>query len=69
MAGGDGGDASRRQTRFAIRAVVAVLFVGAFVYMLVRAEWLAAAIIFPFAAAQVYFAVAVARGSDLGHRA
>jgi hypothetical protein len=50
------------------RAIIAVVFVVAFAFMLVRRSWVGAAIVFPFAAAQTYFAVAAARGSDLGYR-
>jgi hypothetical protein len=45
-----------------------VIFVGIFVFLLVRQAWVGAAIEFPFAAAQTYFAVAAVRRSDLGYR-
>lgn len=66
----DDGSGGRRPSRVSIisRVVIAVIFVSAFAFMVVRQAWIGAAIVFPFAAAQTYFAVAAARGSDLGYR-
>lgn len=65
----DGSDELRPSRVFVVgRVVIAVVFVIAFAFMLVRQSWVGAAIVFPFAAAQTYFAVAAARGSNLGYR-
>ena len=50
------------------RVVLAVIFVGLLIVLLVRQAWVGAAILSPFVAAQTYFAVAAIRGSDLGYR-
>ena len=50
------------------RMVIAVIFVSALAFMVVRQAWIGAAIVFPFAAARTYFAVAAALGDDLGYR-
>ena len=65
----DGSSGPRPSRVFVIgRVVIAAVFVIAIVYLLVRGSWVGAAIVFPFAAAQTYFAVAAARGSSLGYR-
>jgi hypothetical protein len=64
------GNSGPRPSRVFIigRVVIAAIFLIAFVFMLVRGSWVGAAIVFPFAAAQTYFAIAATRGSNLGYR-
>jgi len=65
----DGSSGPRPSRVFLIgRVVIAMVFVIAFGYLLVRRSWVGAAIVFPFAAAQTYFAITAARGSNLGYR-
>jgi hypothetical protein len=65
----DGSSRPRPSRVFLIGGVViAAVFVIAFAYLLVRRSWVGAAIVLPFAAAQTYFAIAAAQGSNLGYR-
>jgi hypothetical protein len=68
VAGDDRG--RRRHTRVFVvfRIAIAAIFVVALVVLLALRRWVGAAVVFPFAAAQTYFAVAAVRGRDLGYR-